>query len=149
LLGTSPGCGRCRGHWTDGAHWPERAREAAVYLTGAAKDDLVTTGVELLSHIREAFLDATKIHTSTLIERLHNRDESPWRHMGRSGQPLTDRGLADMLHEYDIKSRDAKIDGTNRKGYYRSDFEDAFKRYLDAPPFSRKRYQGYQRYRFE
>ena len=26
--------------------------------------------------------------------------------------------------------------GTNRKGYQRDDFEDAFRRYLDAPPFS-------------
>jgi hypothetical protein len=128
--------------WTCGAHWPERAREAAVYLTGAAKDDLVTTGVELLAHIREHFLEATKIHTSTLLERLHNRDESPWLHMGRTGRPLNDRKLADMLHEYDIKSRDVKIDGTNRKGYQREDFEDAFRRYLEPAPLSRRSATG-------
>jgi hypothetical protein len=55
---------------------------------------------------------------------------------GKSGQPLTDRVLAVMLSEYDIRSRDVKIDGTNRKGYQREDFEDAFRRYLDASPLS-------------
>ena len=46
-----------------GDDWPERARDAAVYLTKAHVDDL-TKGVELLAHIREAFGDADKLHTS-------------------------------------------------------------------------------------
>jgi hypothetical protein len=108
--------------WDCGAHWPERARAAAVYLTGAARDDLVTTGVELLAHIKEAFLDATKIHTSTLRDRLQNRDESPWRHMGRhQPQGVPARRLRGRLQAIPRCS----------------------------PLLSRKGYQRYQRYRFE
>ncbi len=111
-----------------GGDWPDRARAAAIYLTGAAKDDTVTGAVELLSHIKDAFLDADKIHTTTLLDRLHGRDESPW--LDIRGKPLTGRQLADMLRPYRIKSAQVKISGTNHQGYHRSDYELAWKSYL-------------------
>ena len=86
-----------------GDDWPERAREAAVYLTKAHVDDL-TKGVELLAHIREAFGDADKLHTVTLLQKLCNRDKSPWME-AHYGKPLTDRGLAIRLKPYGIKSK--------------------------------------------
>ena len=116
-----------------GCDWPVRARAAAVYLTGAGADDNLTSGVELLDHVRDAFLDADSIWTDTLIDRLCARDESPWESMGKLGKRLTARILADMLKPYGIRSNtDVKISGTNRKGYYKADFIDPWKRYL--PP---------------
>jgi hypothetical protein len=115
-----------------GGDWPKRAREAAVYLTGDAGEDNVSTGRELLAHIREAFLEADKIWTSSLLHRLCERPESPWKDI--KGKPLSDRGLADKLRPYRIKSRDVKIDGEVRKGFYRSDFHDAWKRFVDPVP---------------
>ena len=86
----------------------------------------------LLAHIREAFLEADKIWTSSLLHRLCERPESPWKDI--KGKPLSDRGLADKLRPYRIKSRDVKIDGEVRKGFYRSDFHDAWKRFVDPVP---------------
>ena len=114
-----------------GGDWPARGRAALVYLTGAAKDDTISSGRELLAHIKEAFLNADKIWTETLLRRLCERDESPWADI--KGKPLTGRALAVMLKHYRIKSNsDVKIDGINRKGYRKSDFEDPWKRYLPA-----------------
>ena len=90
-----------------GDDWPDRAREAAVYLTKAHVDDL-TKGVELLAHIREAFGDADKLHTAALLQKLCNRDESPWLE-ANYGKPLTDRGLAVQLKPYGIKSKPVRI----------------------------------------
>src|SRR5262249_36232293 len=112
-----------------GGKWPDRARAAALYLTGAARDDALTDGVELLQHIRDAFLNADSIWTTTLIERLCSREESPWLDMGW-GKRLTDRVLADRLKSYRVKSRQLKISGVNRQGYLRSDFAGLWKRYL-------------------
>ena len=111
-----------------GGDWPERARAALIYLTGAAKDDSISGALELLAHIRDAFLATDKIWTSTLVERLRNREESPWGDI--RGKPLDARMLSDMLRPYRIKPSDVKIDGINRKGYLRSDFELAWKSYL-------------------
>ena len=111
-----------------GGDWPQRAREAAIYLTGAAKDDSMIGALELLAHIKDAFLEAKSIWTSTMIERLRNREETPWNDI--RGKPLDARMLSDMLRPYRIKPSDVKIDGINRKGYLRSDFELAWKSYL-------------------
>jgi hypothetical protein len=89
----------------------------------------ITEGVELLAHIREAFLNADKIHTSTLLQRLCGREESPWADI--RGKSLTGGGLAKMLKNYEIKSTQMKISGVNLQGYYRADFEDAWKRHVD------------------
>jgi hypothetical protein len=113
-----------------GSDWPERARAAAVYLTGAAVDDTASSGVELLAHIRDAFLEADKIWTDTLLRRLCERQESPWKDI--KGRQLNDRGLADMLRPYGIRSKDIRLDGLVRKGYNRADFADAWRRYLPS-----------------
>ena len=57
----------------------------------------MTSGAELLTHIRDAFLQSEKIWTETLLQRLREREESPWADLGK-GKPLSDRGLADRLN---------------------------------------------------
>jgi hypothetical protein len=112
-----------------GGYWPKEGRDAAVYLTGAAKDDVISSGRELLAHCRDAFLECDRIWAGTLCQRLRDREESPWADI--RGKPLDERGLAIRLKPYRIRSRDVKLDGTNRKGYFREDFHDAWKRYLE------------------
>src|SRR5262249_1067232 len=92
-----------------GHDWSARARDAAVYLTGDAKDDIVSSGRELLAHIREAFLGTDKIWTCTLCQRLRDREESPWADI--RGKAIDERGLAVRLKPYRVRSRDVKIDG--------------------------------------
>jgi hypothetical protein len=115
--------------------WPERARAAAVYLTDAAAEENLTTGVELLSHIHDAIGDVEKISTATLLEKLHARDESPWNDI--RGKPLNDRGLASRLKHYGIRSKNVWEEGNAvRKGYYAAELYDAWKRYLLPPDLS-------------
>ena len=116
-----------------GGDWPGRARAAAIALTDAAKDATVKTGsdIELLIHIREAFLNADKIHADELVRRLCNREESPWMDMGR-GKSLTTAMLRERVRPYGVKSRQVKIDGGNQRGYRLEDFHDAWKHYVDT-----------------
>ena len=113
-----------------GGDWPSRARNAAVFFTNAnAEYEARTDGVDLLEHIRDAFIGADKIWTSTLLRRLVERDESPWADI--HGRSLDARGLGKRLFPYRVKSRDVKIDGIVRKGFHRSDFNDLWASYLD------------------
>jgi len=111
-----------------GDDWLKRARDAAVYLTGRATDETLTSGVELLAHIREALGCEDKLWTTTLTERLCSRDESPWKDI--RGKPLDDRGLAKRLKPYAIRSRDVRLGEKTKKGYHADDFYDAWSRYL-------------------
>ena len=126
-----------------GGDWPERAREAAVYLVRRGHENIRTDGVELLEHILEAFGDEDRLWTEKLLRHLIDRDESPWADI--KGHPLTDRGLATLLRPYRIRSRQVRIGELNRKGYVAEDFYDAWNRYL--PSSLASRYKGYKRYK--
>jgi hypothetical protein len=113
-----------------GADWPDRARSAAVHFTTRAADETLTAGVELLAHVQEAFGNENHLATAVLLERLRDRDESPWRDI--RGKPLDDRGLARRLKGYGIKSKTVRIGDRTPKGYDAGDFQDAWRRYLPA-----------------
>jgi hypothetical protein len=49
-----------------GGDWPERAREAAVYLVRRGKELIETDGVELLEHVLEAFGEEDRLWTEKL-----------------------------------------------------------------------------------
>ena len=86
-----------------GGCWPERAREAAVHIIRKSADENLTVGVELLTHIREAFGADTHLATTVLVDRLVDREELPWKDI--YGKELDDRGLAKRLKPYGIKSK--------------------------------------------
>jgi hypothetical protein len=119
-----------------GGEWPERAREAAVHLAGAARAKSKSgNDRELLLHIKEAFLPGDQsLHSDELVRRLTNRDESPW---NDKYKPLTASALAARLKQYDIPplgaERQMKLNGVNRNGYHRHWFVDAWKRHVDLP----------------
>ena len=121
-----------------GDEWPERSRNALVLLCAAeAEDD--SPGVKLLSAIHDAFVDADRLATKELLERLINQEtDAPW--VGWWESDLRNgntRGpaarLAHFLKPYRIKTRTIRLpDNTTLRGYLRADFEDAWKRY--CPP---------------
>jgi hypothetical protein len=119
-----------------GGEWPKRAREAAVHFVKGGRDEAQSSGVELLEHLRDAFGPAAALWTETLLERLIERPESPWKDI--HGKPLSDRGLAQRLKNYrdaaghPIRSCDVKLNGTNKKGYRAEQFHDAWRRYLEG-----------------
>jgi hypothetical protein len=128
-----------------GAAWLARARSSATYLTCRAAEETLTKGVELLSHIREAFGDENHIATITLLERVRDRSESPWRDI--RGKPLDERGLAQRLKPYGIKSKTVRVEGRTPKGYDAADFADAWKRYL--PSDQDIRHKGNSRHKID
>jgi len=114
-----------------GEEWPQRAREAAIFLSARAADETLSNGVELLQHIKEAFGGEEKLTTKQMLERLIGRHESPWSDI--YGKPLNDRGLSKRLKNFGIKSKDVAVGGKCLMGYTTELFHDAWKRYLPAP----------------
>jgi putative DNA primase/helicase len=119
-----------------GPEWSQRARRAALIVSGA-EQDAPSTSTELLSDIKEAFEQAGQAHpdgllwTTDLLKILVSDESAPWATYHR-GQPMTPRQLAKRLDEYGIKSANHKRPGSGvvKKGYRWSQFEDAFARYI-------------------
>ena len=87
-------------------------------------------GVQLLIACREIFeseKDTSFMPTTTLIGNLASHTEEPW-HRWNRGEGMNPEALARLLRPYKIRSSHNK-DKTQR-GYYVSDFSDAFERYL-------------------
>lgn len=89
-----------------------------------------SSGVRLLIACREIF-DGEKnpafISTPVLIERLVSRTEEPW-HRWNHGRGMTEEALANLLRPYGIRPTHNKP--KTKRGYYVSDFQEAFERYL-------------------
>jgi putative DNA primase/helicase len=116
-----------------GGHWPEMARKAALKISGGEQESL-STGAELLADIKSAFdLDnSLRLSTGRLIERLVADEMGPWATWNR-GKPISPRQLAKRLDEYAIKPRKLRVDGSPLQGFERSQFDDAWARYLSPP----------------
>lgn len=120
-----------------GGPWPVLARQAAIELSGADSPTM-SAGTELLADIQHVF-DVRKVErltTADLIAALCEDEEASWATYNR-GRPLSPRQLAKRLDGYGIKSKNLKLGyGDVRKGFERSQFEEAFQRYLPCghPP---------------
>jgi Protein of unknown function (DUF3631) len=115
-----------------GGDWSLEARAASVELYGGRQIEDESAGVQLLSDIREVFGTDDRISTTVLLDRLNDLDESPWGDW--FGKPLTSRGLMKLLRRFEIGRRTVRFGaGATAKGFLRSQFEDAWARYL--PPY--------------
>jgi hypothetical protein len=93
-----------------------------------------SAGVELLADLQDLFATtaADKLATATIIRHLIRLEERPWADF--EGRPLTPRRLAQLLEGFRIKAKQIRQGAATRKGYLRSDFTDAFRRYLPPVP---------------
>lgn len=114
-----------------GGHWPERARVSCVSLVSASKTSTPSLGIRLLSDMKLVFGFSERMSTKGIIETLCSLPEAPWGDL--RGKSITDNGLADRLRPYGIKSKQIRIGDWTGKGYDRSDFYDAWQRYLSVP----------------
>src|SRR5215831_14163097 len=107
----------------------ERARAIAQHIAGVT--DMASAGVALLQEIKTMFEASTLDHltSKTIIERLTADPEKRWAEWSR-GKPITEKGVAGLLHEYRIVSRTVGPRGAEAKGYRKADFKDAWERYL-------------------
>jgi hypothetical protein len=126
-----------------GGDWGNEARHAAAKLQGAS--DTTSIGVRLLADIKRIFDEGTHdcILSAKLVELLKEDPEGPWAEWGR-GNGLTQNSLAVLLGGgggrgrasrggFGIRSGDVHPSReVHGKGYQRSQFEDAWSRYLPA-----------------
>lgn len=112
-----------------GGKWPSLARAAAVTLVTESKEVEPSLGIRLLGDLKLVF-GADEMSSKSLLETLHGLEESPWADL--RGKPLDERGLAQRLRQYGVKSKTIRTGTTTIKGYARADFVDVWDRYL--PP---------------
>jgi hypothetical protein len=116
-----------------GAHWPERARAAAVALNSLRAERDPSLGVQLLRDCRRVFADraADRLTTEELVAALGVLDDAPWGDL--RGRELDARGLARRLRKYDVRPGKHRFGETTARGYLAEDFHDAWRRYLPEP----------------
>ncbi|MFF1265457.1 DUF3631 domain-containing protein [Streptomyces anulatus] len=127
-----------------GGRWPRLARVACARMVAsevAAEEDH-PSGARILADIRRVFFAQREVYslsTEELLHQLRLDPESPWAEWGRGG--LTARELGRMLREFGIRPGNVRMaDRTQRKGYMRNRFLDAWRRYcptvhpVDAEP---------------
>jgi Protein of unknown function (DUF3631) len=119
---------------------PDRAAnicEPLLAIAESCEDD--SLGVRTLSDIEGAFkANGDKLASADLAKHLAEIEEGPWG--PRFGRDFGARDLAKLLKPFGIRPRTIRLDdGTTPKGYHRSDFADAWERYLpsrEKPPQS-------------
>lgn len=134
-----PRCGNDRAldNWSsllaiaDSIGWREQVLASFRLLS---VDDDEAIGPLLLQDIKEILDQKCRdsIHSTDLVEALVDLEERPWREW-RRGKPITTNSLSRLLKPYGIKSKQLRIGTTNKNGYRRSEFEDAWSRYLCTP----------------
>lgn len=116
-----------------GGDWPFRARAAAMQLS--AMDNATTSeGTDILFSIQEIFerTNIERISTADLINQLCLDEEQPWATYNY-GKAITPRQIASLLKEYGVKSKSIRLDYGIPKGFEKTQFNDAFSRYLSVP----------------
>jgi hypothetical protein len=122
-----------------GGPWPQRARDAALALSGdpdTETDD--SDRFMLLADLRELFMVVSERPTEHVLQGLNALVDRPWPQWNR-GRPMTARQLASMLKPFGVKPRQLTRP-VNAKGYRVVDLRDAFARYL--PPLAVPRPAG-------
>ncbi|MFG2390941.1 DUF3631 domain-containing protein [Streptomyces lavendulae] len=116
-----------------GGPWPRLARAACAQMVAdevQAEEDN-PGGARILADIRRIFFaqrEPESLTTDEILSALRGDAEGPWADWGRSG--LTARELGSLLREYGIRPGNVRLaDKTQRKGYTRNKFLDAWRRY--------------------
>ncbi len=112
--------------------------EQYVVSLEAAEAERESDGVRLLRASREIFGDKHQfIATEELIKQLAERNEEPWHRWSR-GKTISPEALAGLLKPFGVKPGrlQKKVKGIveGPRGYFRSMFQEAWSRYLAAPP---------------
>jgi putative DNA primase/helicase len=116
-----------------GGDWPERLARAADAL--APKDAGEGRGVRLLADVHAIFCarEVDRLASAELCSALADVDGAPWADC-MHGRQITQNKLASLLKPFGISSGTVRFDKDDTaRGYLKSDFAEAWNRYLDAP----------------
>lgn len=116
-----------------GGEWPERARRAAVALSGG-DEEAESARVLLLGDIYDYFTETGNVAapTNDLLGHLNDLDTRPWG-TWHNDKHMTARDLAKMLAPFGVRPDKHSVDGSKVRGYRKADFADAWRRYLPDP----------------
>jgi Protein of unknown function (DUF3631) len=123
-----------------GGEWPKRVLAAATANEEAGRSRLE----ELLSDIRDVFdsLGRERISSAELIEKLCDVPGRPWTEYGNPPKPLTQNKLAKLLKPLAVSPQLLRLPDSDDpvRGYQRSQFDEAFERYLSSEGGDPNRY---------
>jgi len=119
--------------------WSDKAKEAALALSGAAQETEGDTNTMLLSDIRDIFeeTNVNVLASEFIAKRLADLDDRPWAEWKGRGS-MTKKQLSAKLRDvYRIRSTTVEVVEDDipykRKGYRLAQFKEAFSRYLPTP----------------
>jgi Protein of unknown function (DUF3631)/Bifunctional DNA primase/polymerase, N-terminal len=115
-----------------GGEWPERARQAAIALSGGASRH-ASKGEELLRDVKDVIANKVGDHISgaELVERLLEMPDRPWGDENR-GRPISPAWLARRLGRFEIEPKKFRDGTITKRGYEVKILEEAFDRYIPA-----------------
>jgi uncharacterized protein DUF3631 len=113
----------------DSAGAGRRAREAARVIAGIT--DLTSEGVSLLEDIKAHFARSTLdyVGSKALVADLVADTERPWAEWSH-GRPISEKGVAQILHEFGIKPGRVGPKDLRLRGYKADWFKEEWDRYL-------------------
>jgi len=113
-----------------GSDWPMRIREAAAAL---APRESESTGTVLLADIKATFDDkhVDRLASVDICEALKAMEGRPWADW-KAGKELTPNQLARLLKPFGVMPDSVRVGNRTPKGYYRSQFDGLWQRYLAA-----------------
>ena len=116
---------------TCGLDWFTLAKDAAVRLSPKNLHDETNLSEMLLADVEKIFQakQVDRMKSIELMRELISDPTKPWIDYRRN-KPMTEHDLSRLLKRYGIGPADIRFGDRVFKGYYRSDFEDAFARYL-------------------
>src|SRR5574337_213178 len=117
-----------------GGDWPDRARTAALMLSGGERDpEADGAAVALIADCVRVFTarGVDRLSTTDLIAGLGRIEESPWGEWTH-GKSITPRGLAKLLKPFGIKPKVLRIGTDTPSGYELGGFGDAHSRYVQG-----------------
>ena len=121
-----------------GDDWSTRARRAAVAIFGSRSSSDDNLGLRLLADCREVFGGAIEdfLPTKELRAALIALDQSAW--VDIRGREVTAHHIGKLLGAFGIESKRDRVAGKGNpiRGYFRTQFVDAWERYGAAPPES-------------
>jgi putative DNA primase/helicase len=115
-----------------GGAWPQRARSAALALSGTESDD--SPAVDLLQDMQDIFErnGEDRLPTVSVLSDLHAMDERPWPEW-RNARPITARQLARLLAPFGISPTTIRTkSGSTPKGYLKASFVEPWSRYVSS-----------------
>ncbi|MGH9412244.1 MAG: DUF3631 domain-containing protein [Terriglobales bacterium] len=119
-----------------GGEWPERARRAAIKLSGGEPSPDVK--VLLLGDMRDAMAGRKQVTTTELLGILHCMDHRPWAEWrarpGDAPGPITAPQLAHALSDFQVGPTTIRTGAATAKGYRASDLTDSWASYLPPLP---------------